>query len=623
MKNQKFKNSAQYRDFSLDIIKNADPVEDAINIESRTVTFPFSSEEPVEREYYNPSTGEFVRANEVLDHTTGVDLSRLKVAGSLFVNHDKNDLVGVVEEAHVDAKRGFVTVRFGRSARATEVFNDVVDKIRKTVSFGYRTLEAELIASKDRESLPTMLIKRWQPFEVSLETVPADTSVGVGRNTDEDYENEFVVRSVESEETEERNVPQVTITKENKMSDTFETGIKAERKRLNGMDKIADSVRHLIPTIDALKEEFKNSERTLDDFNAAIVAKLDGIKMEAVESRKSEDLGLGKKEIREYSIMRLANALSTGNWKDAGLELEISRAQADLNGTEARGAYIPLSILSRADAQTTTTSATGVVPTNFYGDQYIDVLRANSVVAAMGATVLPGLVGAVDIPKGTNEATFGWLSEGGANYSTQYSASTVQLRPQDIGGALGYTRLMQKQTGNPAIEALMRNSLNAGIGVFLDKEVLVGTQAAASGLTTTAGAISATTGVSWQSVTRLEANVAIVNAERGALGYITSPTVRGYMKTGAKSTYQGGFLMEPDGTVNGKPCMVTSNASTNLFYGNWNDVLIPMWGGVDIVVDTATNVVNGGVVLRAFLATDIAFRHAGSFAVQTTIAGSA
>ena len=110
----------------------------AVDAERRTVRLSFSSEEPVERWF----------GYEILDHSPGsVDLSRIKAGGALLVDHDTGDQVGVVEEASVGADRkGRATVRFGTSARANEIFQDVKDGIRRLVSVGYRV--SKLVTEK-------------------------------------------------------------------------------------------------------------------------------------------------------------------------------------------------------------------------------------------------------------------------------------------------------------------------------------------------------------------------------------------------------------------------------------------------------------------------------------------
>lgn len=604
---RKIKSGPLYRSTGFELIHAPDGIDAFIDKENRSVTLSFSSAEPVEREF----------GLEILDHSgAAVDLSRLHTAGPLLVNHDRNDIVGVVETASNDGERCSAVCRFGKSARAEEVFNDVIDGIRRTVSFGYRVTKLTRKRTND-DGIPVYIAEKWQPFEISLETLPADTTVGVGRGKEDNIENEIIV-----EETREQEIPIVIVKDKNMENGTFETGIKAERKRLSGIRQIADKVRHLLPDVDALVEDFSNSERTLDEFNAAIVAKMDTVQRTNLTARQDEaNLGLSAKEKGSYSLVRLVNALESGNWKNAGYELEVSRAQAALLGAEARGAYIPFELLSTRANETTTTTAAGMKETAYWGDGYIDILRAKSVVVAAGAQVLPGLQGLVQIPKTTTASTFSWVAENTAATRSAITVGSLTLTPADIAGEVAFTRAMMKQAGNPGIEAMVRNDLNNGIAVFLDKQCLVGS-GTTSGVTYAMAANTTATTATWATTVDLETAVATANADLGALSYICSPTVRGILKQKLTANSGAtGFIMDKDGTVNGYNCRVTTNATDGggahrLLFGNWNDLLIPMWGGVDITVDNSTLGGSGGVVLRAFLSTAIALRNSGSFAWQ-------
>jgi HK97 family phage major capsid protein/HK97 family phage prohead protease len=140
---------------------------------ARTVELSFSSETPVERSW----------GTEILDHgKKSVRLGRLRAGGPLLVDHDARDIVGVIESLRVDADlTGRAVVRFGKSARAEEVFQDVQDGIRRNASVAYVIYEAVEEKTKD-SSLPTLRITDWEPYEISLVSVPADTAVGVGRD---------------------------------------------------------------------------------------------------------------------------------------------------------------------------------------------------------------------------------------------------------------------------------------------------------------------------------------------------------------------------------------------------------------------------------------------------------
>src|SRR5690554_4511161 len=146
----------------------------AIDKENRTVELAFSSEAEVERWF----------GIEVLDHSEGaMRTERLEGGAAVLVNHDWDDQVGVVESVTVGAdRRGRAVVRFGRGARASEVWQDVVDGIRRHVSVGYSIHKVEI---EERSGLPDLVrVTDWEPHKISIVSVPADVSVGVGRSAE-------------------------------------------------------------------------------------------------------------------------------------------------------------------------------------------------------------------------------------------------------------------------------------------------------------------------------------------------------------------------------------------------------------------------------------------------------
>lgn len=148
----------------------------AVNEENRTVELAFSSEEPYERWW----------GVEILDHQKkSIRLDRLKAGGPLLCDHNPSDIVGVIESVRIDADLvGRAVVRFGKSARAEEVYQDVLDGIRRNVSVGYVIHSAELVKT-GKDEVDTYRVTDWEPYEVSLVAVPADATVGVGRSSGE------------------------------------------------------------------------------------------------------------------------------------------------------------------------------------------------------------------------------------------------------------------------------------------------------------------------------------------------------------------------------------------------------------------------------------------------------
>jgi len=154
----------QYRNFN---IRSGN-----INEEERTVELSFSSEEPVKRYF----------GQEILDHNPeSVDLTRLNGGAPVLEDH-KDGQIGRVMEASIVDGRGVAKVKLSRSARGEEIWQDVLDGIRTSISFGYQILGWD--EEEDAEE-PTFRSRNWLPFEISFVGVPADHTVGVGRSKEE------------------------------------------------------------------------------------------------------------------------------------------------------------------------------------------------------------------------------------------------------------------------------------------------------------------------------------------------------------------------------------------------------------------------------------------------------
>lgn len=143
---------------------------EAVNAEARTAELSFSSESPVERWY----------GREILSHQPGAcRLGRLQSGAPLLVNHDPEDHVGVIDSARIENGVGRAVVRFSRTEDGENALMDVADGIRANVSVGYIIHAIELQSSD--ETGDTYRVTDWEPLEISLASIPADPSVGVGR----------------------------------------------------------------------------------------------------------------------------------------------------------------------------------------------------------------------------------------------------------------------------------------------------------------------------------------------------------------------------------------------------------------------------------------------------------
>jgi len=257
----------------------------------------------------------------------------------------------------------------------------------------------------------------------------------------------------------------------------------------------------------------------------------------------------------------------------------------------------------------------------YRGGDFIDVLRNASSVMQAGATMLTGLQGDVKIPKKTAASTGAWIAtEGGASTESEPTFGQVTMSPKTVGAFTDITRLMMMQSSLD-IENLVRNDLSTGIALAIDNGALQGSGSSGqpTGIANTSG-INAPTDFAaatptFAEVVAMETAVAEDNALMGNLAYILPASMYGALKTAKKDAGSGEFVVEPNGTINGRTAIVSNQVTAgDLYFGNFADCLIGMYGGLDITVDPYTASTSGTVRIVALQTVDVAIRHAVSFA---------
>jgi HK97 family phage major capsid protein len=184
---------------------------------------------------------------------------------------------------------------------------------------------------------------------------------------------------------------------------------------------------------------------------------------------------------------------------------------------------------------------------------------------------------------------------------------------------------MRKQS-SLAVEQLLRDDLVNGIAVEVDEKVIAGD---GTGNTPT-GIVNATGinaeeypigGMDWASLVLMETDVRSANiAGPGSFAYLTTPAGLGEAKTTEKATGTAQFLMS-GGQINGYQAADSMNVPTdNWIFGDFAQVLIGMWGVVDIQVDVAALAARDGLVVRVFQDLDTALRLPAGFTLATRAA---
>ena len=560
-------------------------------MDDRTYEFPFSSENPVARYF----------GNEILSHETkAADLSRLNDGAPLLFNHDVDRVIGVVETARIDdkLKRGYARVRFSKNEFAQEVLADVRDGILRNVSFGYSI-------DKMEERGGNFVATAWSPYEISMVSIPADKTVGIGRSL-------LLTNPAASAAPTPDPLPMETATPD--LAVVRAEAVEAERSRIAQISALCD--KHKMAE---LGQQLVESGRSIDEARAAVLDKLN-IPLETV-TMQTADIGLSVKESRSFSFLRainyLANPTDRSAREAAGFEIEASEAAAQKLGRQSRGITIPQDVLRR-DLNVGTASAGGnLVATELDAGSFIDLLRNASALDQAGATVLTGLTGMVAIPRQTGGGTAYWVAESGASTESQQTVDQISLAPRSVGAFTDYSRRLLIQSSID-VENMVRSDLATVIALEIDRCGLYGTGNNSQPL-----GLKLTTGISTEDfaldsptfaeVVALESDVATANALLGSPVYLMNAAMRGNLKVRAKDAGSGLFVMDGD-LVNGYRAVMSNQVSSgDLWFGNFADLVIGYFSGLDLMVDPYTHSTSGTVRVVAMQDVDIAVRQPASF----------
>ena len=585
----------------------------AIDETARTATLAFASETPYERWW----------GVEVLDCTaTSMRQTRLRSGANLLCDHDTKDVVGVVESVEIGADRvGRAVVRFGKSVRAEEVWQDVRDGIRRNVSVGYMIHEA--ILESTRDGVETYRVTDWEPYEVSLVSVPADASVGVGRSAAQPPAEPAAAPAP----TAERTTPTVITPsiKETKMSDPVI--VVEQRNHAAEITKVAAS----IPGGAELAMKSIQAGHTVEQFQA------EALRAMSTKPVPTADIGMSANEVKQFSMLRAINALANPTdasaQRAAAFERECSDASAKVMGKSARGLFIPNDVQKRDLLAGTAAAGGHTVATDLLSGSFIDILRNAMVINGLGARMMTGLVGQVAIPKQTGSATAYWVAENAGPTESQQTFGQVTMTPKTVGGYTDISRrlLLQSSIG---VENLVQTDLATVLGLAIQQAAINGSGAnnQPSGLLTlltSPAVVGGTNGAAptWANMIALETAIAAANADVGTMGYLTNAKVRGKLKGTEKFTGTSGQPVFENGNtpINGYQCAITNAMPSNgtkgtgtnlssILFGNFADLMIGMWGSLDLMVDPYTGSTAGTVRVVALQDVDVAVRNLESFA---------
>jgi len=628
------------RSFEIFDVKTSEKAE-GVEADDNKISFSFSSEKPVARWF----------GKEILSHASGcANLERLNSSASLLFNHDWDRFIGRVVKSWIgEDKRGHVEIEFATNADAQEKKKDILGGFLRNVSFGYVVDDLVLSKTNDDGSEREYTATSWEPYEVSFVTVPADFSVGIGRDSRDQVEDEVAEKIdqlvVRADEVFNKN-KEIEINILSKGVQVEEKDlVKLERERVKAINHYGDKFKDIGGQ--ELARQLIESGATLDAAKDAFMEKI-GYRQVPVHSNVGE-LDLSKTEKKKYSLIKAITASLDKNWDKAGFELECSRELAKRHGKETQGFFMPMNLPMGGGEERATyavgAAGTGgnLVETSLLDQSFIEILRAKALVLQMGAFSLSGLIGNVAIPRRATSAAVAWVTEGNAPAQAEGTFDLLQLSPKTVAGFSKITRQMLLQ-GTPDVEMLARLDLAEQMALAIDLGAITGTGTSGQplGILNTSGIGSVVGGTNGANILidhiiDLETAVADANADAGRLAYLANAKTVGSLKKlkGTDGTYlwggrEAGMGMGTPGMINGYPVGRTNQLPKNLtkgtasgvcsavIFGNWSDLIIGSWGALDIVANPfGTGFAAGTVDLRAMQSVDVGLRQKASFAAMS------
>lgn len=554
--------------------------------DSKLIELAFASEQPVQREF-----GDRILNEILLCSPENIDLSRLQNKAAVLFNHDKDNIIGVVESSSIDADK-VCRASIRLSSTADKYQTMVEEEILTKVSVGYSILDYRI----DGDNL---LATKWQPFEVSLVSIPADDiQSGIGRSFED------VQESTESEQE-----PGQEIDSDNEESEIESTDDEQESEQEREEQSSTESEIEIDSTNEQEPEQTINTE-------------------EQDQERQMEIEALGQllnKDVSRYlesnlSLRDITNELKNSNDdKEITMENNLSKAIRSLIDNSPVEGVIEGERGYVVDLQrdTTTTNAAGVVVRKT-ADSYIDQLWAQSVLAQVAQPqVFSGLEGngelVIPVANKLTGGTFGFVAEGADSPMHDAPFTSVSLKPKNFTGSVALTRTLQ--LSNSAAERFVSEQLTKTAASDLENEILRYIATNATQQSATAFDLAAIEDA-------VEA-LATSNVYAGNCVAIMHPSVYAALRqvpmagnTAAKMLIEG-YRDEQYLADEIRVIVSTRVPTDSILIGDFSTLILAQWGGVELDRDLTTKRASQGVVLRSFSYMDFAVAHKDAFVLVT------
>ena len=581
-----------------------DPKVDYDNLEisfSCASSYPYAREDRETKRYF---------IERLLITDEAIDMTRLNGGASVLKNHDTDKVLGKVIRAWIEDDVLCVRIRFRSDNMSRDLFNDLAAGTVPNVSIGYSV--EHYTEYTDMNGNLVRDVDKWTAYEVSVCVgIPADPTVGFYRSFDDSKLENTQHTNNQTEKggqvPMEKRADEIAAEEEVKADTEADTATEtktetekpAEEEKACGGDKeemrslmkeIATNIRSFaVPHIQTQKRHY--------DLGAALTSCLTG-KGAEFEREISADL-----------------------YKRAGMSEGANSIMIPFNGDSLRG------VLNTRELNDTVGSGSGLVAQENIPNLFVDFVRSR--IGVKNATFLTGLTGApVTIPAQTSDTTVAWVS--GSSVTTDANAAVsettpvigdITLTPHKLGG---YTVVGKDMVlmGNPDATAITMRSLLANVAHVLGTTMLKGNASnpAITGVATATGVqtqvIANMASATWANFTSMIGKIEGLEWD-GPQEFVMSASDNALLKSIAKGNYGSGFIVE-DGYLDGRRVYVDGSLSSgDIVLGDWSNVIVGQWGGIELMVDPYTLATYGSVRVIVSLVCDIGIARPNTFVMRT------
>ena len=367
---------------------------------------------------------------------------------------------------------------------------------------------------------------------------------------------------------------------------------------------------------DATAEEIRTATAAVERYTEELNAK--NVEVAAEKAQAEAQFRMGDKSLQQlnkrFSMVKFIRQSIPGQVMD-GVEAEVrqmGQEEARRLALDITGSYIPLAVMEGRTftGQTATTEADGgyLIESEL---KYQEELRKRMVLSSMGTQVIGGLTGNITLVKG-KPVSASWEQENSAVAAQKKQFESESIAPKRLAMQMGISKQLLIQSSLD-VERMVMNDIMAAHAEALEDAAINGDGSSNKpkgilNITGTKTIPLATNGKipTFANMVDMETELANLNADFGRLSYLTNPKVRGLFKTTLMSAGVGGYIWS-NNEINGYPAYASNFVPSNLtkgsatskcsaiIFGNWNNLQILGWGGMDITVDPYTQADAGAV----------------------------